>query len=578
MGLNCATGGARIDAGIDTNANGVLDLAEVTSTQYACNGTVGANGATGASGTSMLIRLDSEAPGTNCAAGGTRISAGVDANNNGVLDAGEVRGAPQYVCGGTPGAAGAAGSAGTAGTAGTNGTNGLASLIAMTPEAAGANCRYGGTKVSAGLDSDANGALGAGEVTSTSYNCDGAPGAGISWVTVSGASQQASSGIGYLADSTGLVTITLPTAPNVGELIEVSGVGTGGWSLAQNAAQTILTKALPATYANYGATWSPQLGAGSRTWWGLASSSDGNKLVAAADGGQLYTSIDAGLTWTARESNRNWDAVASSSDGTKLVAAVGNGQLYTSTDSGVTWVARESSRYWGSVASSSDGSKLIASVYSGGQLYTSTDSGVTWTARESVRNWYSVASSADGSKLLAADLNGFLYTSTDSGVGWTPRASAGTWNGVASSSDGSKLVAVQYSGQIWTSSDSGINWTPRESNRNWVVAASSSDGTRLVATVDGGQLYTSTDAGVSWTARESSRIWYSVAMSADGTKMWAGDFGPGYIHTATTDRTTAGITGSLSGSQYDALKLQYVGNGSFVPLSWSSFSGMFTVR
>ncbi len=585
VGSNCATGGARIDAGIDSNGNGVLDAAEITATQYVCSGSAGAAGPAGAPGAAgrdgmaTLIRLDAEPLGANCAAGGTKVSVGLDANANGVLDAGEVSATPKYVCGGAAGAAGTNGTNGINGTNGTNGTNGRTSLMAMTPEAAGVNCAYGGTKVSAGLDSDGNGVLAAGEVTSTSYNCDGAPGAGISWVTVSGTSQQATSGVGYLADNASQVIITLPTAPSVGELIEVSGVGTGGWSLAQNAAQTILTKALPASYANYGASWSPQVGAGSSNWGAIASSADGSKLVAAGWlGGRIYTSTDSGQTWTARESNRNWFAVASSSDGTKLVAAEYNGQLYTSDDAGVTWTARDSARQWFGVASSADGSKLVASVYGGGQLYTSVDSGVSWTARESNRDWIGVASSADGSKLVAANPAGLLYTSTDSGVTWTARATFQLWEGVASSADGNKLVALANGGRIWTSSDSGVNWTPRESNRAWIKVASSSDGSKLAAVAYGGMIYTSTDSGVSWTPRESNRNWYSVAMSADGSKLWAGDYSAGFIYTSTTNRTTVGTTGSLSGSQYDAVKLQYIGNGSFLPLGWSSFSGVFQVR
>ena len=73
-------------------------------------------------------------------------------------------------------------------------------------------------------------------------------------------------------------------------------------------------------------------------------------------------------TWVAHELVQNWRGVASSSDGTKLVATIDGGQLYTSTDSGVSWIARESARNWTSVASSSDGSKLVATVW-GGQIY-----------------------------------------------------------------------------------------------------------------------------------------------------------------------------------------------------------------
>ena len=45
--------------------------------------------------------------------------------------------------------------------------------------------------------------------------------------------------------------------------------------------------------------------------------------------------------WTPRETNRNWWAVASSADGNKLVATVyaNSGQIYTSIDAGVTWTA-----------------------------------------------------------------------------------------------------------------------------------------------------------------------------------------------------------------------------------------------
>ena len=157
----------------------------------------------------------------------------------------------------------------------------------------------------------------------------------------------------------------------------------------------------------------------------------------------------ASATWTARDSSRNWYGVASSSDGVKLVATVNGGQIYTSTDSGATWTARDSSRDWFGVASSSDGVKLVATVNSG-QIYTSTDSGVTWTARDSARGWLGVASSSDGTKLAAVVQSGQIYTSTDSGVTWTAMDSMRLWYGVASSADGLKLVATVNSGQIYT--------------------------------------------------------------------------------------------------------------------------------
>ncbi len=549
----CANGGISVDAGIDVNGNGILDPSEVTSTQYVCNGANGTNGL------NALVSVTTEPMGTNCANGGNKVNVGPDTNGNGVLDASEIT-STDYICSGTNG------TNGTNGSNGTNGANGSNTLVSIVSEPTGSNCANGGSKVTSGLDSNANSILDAGEVTMTTYVCNGATGPagpGVTWVDVTGTSVQAVSNTGYLADNVSQVTVTLPVSPAVGDIVQVTGIGAGGWKIAQNDGQSIITKDLP---GSIGATWTARDSV--RNWFGVASSSDGTKLVSTVNGGQIYTSTDSGVTWTARDSARNWFGVASSSDGTKLVAAVNGDQIYTSTDSGVTWTARDSIRNWFGVASSSDGTKLVATV-NGGQIYTSTDSGVTWTARDSARNWEFVASSSDGTKLVATvTTNGQIYTSTDSGVTWTARDSARYWFGVASSSDGTKLVAAAYGGQIYTSTDSGVTWTARDSVRNWYVVASSSDGTKLVATVNaygGGQIYTSTDSGVTWTARDSVRNWYGVASSSDGTKLVAAVYG-GQIYTSSLN-TTIGTAGSISGGQYDAIELQCIGNNTFTVLS-----------
>ncbi len=395
------------------------------------------------------------------------------------------------------------------------------------------------------------------------------------WNVIAGTSQQAVGNNGYVANDAGQVTITLPTSPNIGDTIRIAAAGIGGFLIAQNAGQRILTSIIGATTNVTGA----------KRWSSVASSSDGTKLVAAVNGGQIYTSNDSGVTWTPRESNRNWASVASSSDGTKLVAAFYSGQIYTSTDSGVTWFPRDSSRLWRSVASSSDGTKLVA-VGDSIRVYTSTDSGVTWTPRDSSRTWTSVASSSDGTKLVAVVNGGQIYTSTDSGVTWTPRDSSHSWYSVASSSDGTKLVAGIAGGQIYTSTDSGVTWTPRDSVRYWVSVASSSDGTKLVAVTSNDQIFTSVDSGVTWTARESVRPWSSVASSSDGTKLVAlaggGDVG-GFIYTSTNSGvlwvtlqgTTLGTSGNMTGAQLATVELIYLGSGRFLVLS---SSGAFTVN
>ena len=566
VGVYCTGGGSRIGAGFDVNANGLLESAEVTSTQYVCNGADGAAGVAGAAGLTTLVQMSTEPAGTNCPAGGKKISVGVDRNTNGVLDLAEQT-SSSFVCNGSNGTNGSDGAAGANGTAGRN------SLIVLGVEAAGANCGHGGSKLSSGLDANANNVLEGAEITTTSYVCNGAPGPGVTWVDVSTTSVQAESSKGYLANNIDQVAITLPVNPSFGDLVQFSGVGAGGWRVAQNAGQTVETGNLLG--GRIGESWTAR--ESNRYWTSVASSADGTRLVAVvAFPGHIYTSTDSGVSWTERDPIRNWSAVASSADGTRLVAAVVGAPLYTSTDSGVTWTARDVNRYWFAVASSADGTRLVAADRYG-QLYTSTDSGVSWTARESNRNWYAVASSADGTRLVASVVGGQLHTSTDSGVSWTARESIRDWFGIASSADGTRLVAVVEGGQIHTSTDSGISWTARDSNRDWKLVASSADGTRLVATARFGRLYSSTDSGISWTPNESNREWYAVASSSDGSRLvataWGGKI---YISSPTpTSATSVGITGSIQGRPYDALDLQYVGNGRFIE---RSSAGVFDVR
>ena len=46
-GANCATGGLKVQSGLDSDVDGVLDSTEVTATTYVCNGSNGSNGSNG---------------------------------------------------------------------------------------------------------------------------------------------------------------------------------------------------------------------------------------------------------------------------------------------------------------------------------------------------------------------------------------------------------------------------------------------------------------------------------------------------------------------------------------------------
>jgi hypothetical protein len=160
-GANCATGGVKIEYGLDANSNGILDAVEInaTLTKYVCNGATGATGPqgpAGATGSQGLQGIQGVAGPTG--ATGLQGSIGLT---------------------GPAGATGTQGPQGVAGTNGTNGTNGQNSLVKTTTESAGANCTTGGVKIEYGLDANGNGILDAGEInaTLTKYVCNGTTGA-----------------------------------------------------------------------------------------------------------------------------------------------------------------------------------------------------------------------------------------------------------------------------------------------------------------------------------------------------------------------------------------------------------------
>jgi len=156
-GAQCATGGVKLEYGLDLNSNGILDAAEITSslTKYVCNGAVGATGANGLQGPIGLTGATGPAGPTG--ATGPQGPAGAT---------GPI---------GLTGATGANGAIGPQGPAGNNGSNGLNALIKTTTEPAGSNCANGGTKIETGLDANSNGVLEINEVnlSQTQYVCNG---------------------------------------------------------------------------------------------------------------------------------------------------------------------------------------------------------------------------------------------------------------------------------------------------------------------------------------------------------------------------------------------------------------------
>lgn len=399
-----------------------------------------------------------------------------------------------------------------------------------------------------------------GIITATGFR---GPGSGLSWQPIT-APVVAQPNTGYIITSTSsdpfAVDITMPTNPNVGDIVRISGATRAGWRVIQNSGQRILTTLMEDQAA-------PWLNSDIvRSYSAAAFSADGVKAVVAVKGARIYTSVNGGQIFTARDSAREWVAVASSDDGTKLLAAVNPGRLYTSVDSGVTWtVATALDRTYSSVASSADGTKLVGAV-KGGNIFTSNNGGLNWTTRASVRDWTGVASSADGTKLVAVADD--IYLSPDSGVTWNPTFNSYTFTAVACSSNGLAIYAATSNDQIFKSVDGGASWTYLEGQRSWNTIACSADGKTVAATVADGQIYYTRDAGEMWAARETTRAWSCVAMSADGTRIMAGVDG-GYLFSLRTTTMPGSLGGIWCPQGRGSVELQYVGNGEFISLSAS---------
>lgn len=59
-------------------------------------------------------------------------------------------------------------------------------------------------------------------------------------VAVSGTTQQMVTNTGYIPTNSALTTFTLPTTSAVGDNIEITGYGTGGWSIVEGTSQQII--------------------------------------------------------------------------------------------------------------------------------------------------------------------------------------------------------------------------------------------------------------------------------------------------------------------------------------------------
>ena len=90
-GDECATGGISLETALDVNGDGIIDDTEVNFSEIVCDGKDGVDGIT------ALVLQTVVAPGDDCPDGGLRFDVGLDVNDDGVLDNAEVD-SSEYLC------------------------------------------------------------------------------------------------------------------------------------------------------------------------------------------------------------------------------------------------------------------------------------------------------------------------------------------------------------------------------------------------------------------------------------------------------------------------------------------------
>lgn len=313
------------------------------------------------------------------------------------------------------------------------------------------------------------------------------------------------------------------------------------------------------------AGWTQQTGSGARSWWDVAMSSDGSKIIGltrvsgSPGSGDLYISNDYGVTWTKANVNPGPACcVAMSSNGSKIaVVNPTTGIIYVSIDGGSTWssktnavTAKVQAGDWDSMglAYSGDGSLLVASYAANpydrdSSLFTSSNDGSTWTVRPANAFIYGstvVAASNNGNILVTGEaISGeHIRTSYDRGVTWQTQSGSDTryWQKMKISADGQKMLvsAIGNIGRMWLSKNAGVTWSNITilPSTNPLTIALTPDGNKIVAAASDLYLYVSDDEGATWTKQTclGTHNWISTATSNDGSKIVALDSG-GYAYT-----------------------------------------------
>lgn len=383
-GANCTTGGQKMESGLDSDNNGILDPGEVAQTQYVCNGTSGLQGvkgdqgSAGTDGLKSLVSLTIEPAGTNCTTGGQKVESGLDADDNGVLDTGEVE-QTGFVCNGAAGLQGPKGDPGAAGAVGPQGPAG----------ANGAGVPTGGT---------------AGQVLS---KIDGAD-YNTQWTTVGGSGTVTSVSVSGLP-----LSVADPTTTP-----QISMSGT--WSDAQVADNlsisggTINNTPIGMTSQAAGAFSSLRVGTFAAAGSVLTADAGGNATWQALTGGGDFTDVNAGTGLIVSAGNAAGPSVTLSANFGTTAGTIAEGNH---THSGYAVTAHSHAD-----AEVADDLTIFGGTINNTPIGATTQSSGSFSTLQ-------VGTSATAGYVLTADASGNASWQAASGSGWSLTGNAGNVDG-----------------------------------------------------------------------------------------------------------------------------------------------------
>ena len=301
------------------------------------------------------------------------------------------------------------------------------------------------------------------------------------------------------------------------DMVAVSGTPTwyGGFVSDSGQYQTVINSTTGYLWdsSDFGASWTPNTGAGALGWLSISISGNGVYRVATTVSDTIYVSINSGANWSVaftapstvnaigtaitdngetmyvtlsgdyvRKSTnygtsfssittlgqQGWNFPSVASAGQYVLIPYGNG-LKRSTDYGATWFSAGSSLSYITSAMSDSGQYQITAATIGGDISVSSNYGSSFASIStgSVTNkyFYSSAMYASGEFMLIADNsisnpidNGWVWRSSDFGASFNKITSLGqaAWEGVGFGGQYALAVAPTA---VYRSTNYGNSWT-----------------------------------------------------------------------------------------------------------------------